>query len=87
MCPRLTTVRQPLRRMGEMAVQTLLKRIESPNEAYPESILFEPELMVRESTGAAPHPEESSARAVEETVAAAPAKAAKARPAKTVGKK
>ena len=52
--PRLTTIRQPLRRMGEMAVQTLLKRIESPNEAYPEVILFEPELMVRESTAAAP---------------------------------
>jgi len=51
--PRLTTVRQPLHRMGEMAVQTLLKRIESPSEAYPEVILFEPELMVRESTGAA----------------------------------
>jgi LacI family transcriptional regulator len=51
--PRLTTVRQPLRRMGEMAVQTLLKRIESPTEAYPEFIMFEPELMVRESTGAA----------------------------------
>ena len=51
--PRLTTVRQPLRRMGEMAVQTLLKRIEAPNEAYPEVILFEPELMVRESTSAA----------------------------------
>jgi LacI family transcriptional regulator len=51
--PRLTTVRQPLRRMGEMAVQTLLKRIESPTEAYPEVILFEPELMVRESTSAA----------------------------------
>jgi LacI family transcriptional regulator len=52
--PRLTTVRQPLRRMGEMAVQTLLKRIESPHEAYPEVILFEPELMVRESTSSAP---------------------------------
>jgi LacI family transcriptional regulator len=52
--PRLTTVRQPLRRMGEMAVQTLLKRIESPRDPYPEVILFEPELMVRESTGAAP---------------------------------
>jgi DNA-binding LacI/PurR family transcriptional regulator len=51
--PRLTTVRQPLRRMGEMAVQTLLKRIQNPNEAYPETILFEPELMVRESTSAA----------------------------------
>jgi LacI family transcriptional regulator len=54
MNPRLTTVRQPLRRMGEVAVQTLLKRIEAPLEAYPESIMFEPELMVRESTGAAP---------------------------------
>ena len=51
--PRLTTVRQPLLRMGEMAVQTLLKRIASPTEAYPETILFEPELMVRESTSAA----------------------------------
>jgi len=51
--PRLTTVRQPLRRMGEIAVQTLLKRIASPSEAYPETIMFEPELMVRESTSAA----------------------------------
>jgi DNA-binding LacI/PurR family transcriptional regulator len=51
--PRLTTVRQPLRRMGETAVQTLLKRIEAPTAAYPEIILFEPELMVRESTSAA----------------------------------
>lgn len=48
--PRLTTVRQPLYRMGEIAVQTLLKRIESPKEAYPEAITFEPELVVREST-------------------------------------
>jgi DNA-binding LacI/PurR family transcriptional regulator len=51
--PRLTTVRQPLRRMGEVAVQTLLKRIGSPLEAYPEIIMFEPELIVRESTSAA----------------------------------
>ena len=51
--PRLTTVRQPLRRMGETAVQTLLKRIEAPTEIYPESITFEPELMVRESTAVA----------------------------------
>jgi DNA-binding LacI/PurR family transcriptional regulator len=88
MCPRLTTVRQPLRRMGEVAVQTLLKRIESPNDPYPESIMFEPELMVRESTGAAPHREEVASRVV-----AAPEpepvtawKAAKAKPGKT-GKK
>jgi LacI family transcriptional regulator len=51
--PRLTTVRQPLRRMGETAVQTLLKRIEHPHGECPEYIMFEPELMVRESTGAA----------------------------------
>ncbi len=48
--PSLTTVRQPLHRMGEMAAQMLLKRIQAPKEAYPEIILFEPELMVREST-------------------------------------
>jgi len=48
--PRLTTVRQPLRRMGEVAVQILLKRIENPDEPYPDAIMFEPELMVREST-------------------------------------
>jgi LacI family transcriptional regulator len=51
--PRLTTVRQPLRRMGEAAVQTLLKRIEAPTNPYPDVLLFEPELMVRESTIAA----------------------------------
>jgi len=37
-----------------VAVQTLLKLIESPKDDYPEGITFEPELMVRESTGAAP---------------------------------
>jgi LacI family transcriptional regulator len=52
--PRLTTVRQPLRRMGEVAVQILLKRIEHPEEGYPDAIMFEPELMVRESTGPVP---------------------------------
>ena len=36
--------------MGEAAVQTLLKRIEAPTNPYPEVILFEPELMIREST-------------------------------------
>jgi len=51
--PSLTTVRQPLHRMGETAAQLLLRRIQKPNEAYPETLTFEPELMVRESTGAA----------------------------------
>ena len=52
--PRLTTVRQPLRRMGEVGVQILLKRIENPAEPYPDTVMFQPELIVRESTGPAP---------------------------------
>jgi DNA-binding LacI/PurR family transcriptional regulator len=51
--PSLTTVRQPLRRMGEAAAQILLKRIQAPAETYPEEVTFEPELVVRESTGPA----------------------------------
>lgn len=51
--PSLTTVRQPLHRMGQTAAQMLLRRIQFPHEAYPETVMFEPELMVRESTGAA----------------------------------
>ena len=52
--PSLTTIRQPLRRMGEMAAQLLLKRIQNVHEPYPDTIMFEPELMVRESTARAP---------------------------------
>jgi LacI family transcriptional regulator len=36
--------------MGEMAAQLLLRRIQNPKEAYPDTVMFEPELMVREST-------------------------------------
>jgi LacI family transcriptional regulator len=50
--PRLTTIRQPLRRMGELAAETLLKRIRGGE--YPKIIAVEPELIVRESTGAPP---------------------------------
>lgn len=48
--PRLTTVRQPLQKMGWTAAETLVKRIQTPDEPYPETIWFEPELVVREST-------------------------------------
>jgi DNA-binding LacI/PurR family transcriptional regulator len=48
--PSLTTVRQPLRQMGEIAAQLLIKRIQNPAEVYPDSINFDPELVVREST-------------------------------------
>jgi LacI family transcriptional regulator len=50
--PSLTTVRQPLNRMGEVAAQSLLERIEGKQE-YPEEIAIEPELVVRESTAKA----------------------------------
>lgn len=54
--PSLTTVRQPLRQMGEMAAQLLIKRIQNSKEAYPDSIYFDPELVIRESTAAVPSP-------------------------------
>lgn len=47
--PSLTTVRQPLNRMGEVAAQSLLDRIEGKKD-YPAEIAIEPELVVREST-------------------------------------
>jgi DNA-binding LacI/PurR family transcriptional regulator len=50
--PSLTTVRQPLNRMGEVAAQSLLERIEGMKE-YPAEIAIKPELVVRESTGPA----------------------------------
>ena len=51
--PSLTTVRQPLNRMGEVAAQSLLDRIEGKKE-YPHEIAIEPELVTRESTANAP---------------------------------
>jgi LacI family transcriptional regulator len=50
--PSLTTVRQPLNRMGQVAAQSLLERIDGLEE-YPAEIAIEPELVVRESTAAA----------------------------------
>jgi LacI family transcriptional regulator len=48
--PRLTTVRQPLHNMGIAAAELLIKRIQAPDEPYPQDVWFEPELIVREST-------------------------------------
>jgi LacI family transcriptional regulator len=50
--PRLTTVRQPLHKMGTEAARLLIQRIQSPDLPYPQQIWFEPELIVRESTRA-----------------------------------
>jgi DNA-binding LacI/PurR family transcriptional regulator len=51
--PALTTVRQPLTRMGFLAAETLLQRIAGAGDA-PSEIGTEPELVVRESTAPAP---------------------------------
>ncbi len=53
--PSLTTVRQPLRKMGEIAAKTVLRRIAAPKKVpYTKLITIEPELVVRESTCQAP---------------------------------
>jgi DNA-binding LacI/PurR family transcriptional regulator len=49
--PRLTTIRQPLHHMGELAVQILLEQLRSSGNAKaPKDMAVEPELIVREST-------------------------------------
>jgi DNA-binding LacI/PurR family transcriptional regulator len=50
--PSLTTVRQPLKKMGRIAAETLLARIEDAAEVKPE-IAVEPELVIRKSTARA----------------------------------
>ena len=53
--PALTTVRQPLREMGMLAAETLLRRIAAPpGEEYPKEIVVQPELVCRASTAIAP---------------------------------
>jgi DNA-binding LacI/PurR family transcriptional regulator len=56
--PSLTTVRQPLREMGEIAARTLVDRIEG-QKGYPSEIAIKPELVVRESTAQPPHSSDS----------------------------
>jgi LacI family transcriptional regulator, repressor for deo operon, udp, cdd, tsx, nupC, and nupG len=51
--PPLTTVRQPIQSMGGAAVALLVNQMETVI-AHPEELLFEPELVVRGSTGPAP---------------------------------
>ena len=52
--PSLTTVRQPLGKMGEIAAETLIARIESERK-YPDEIAIEPVLVIRESSATAPN--------------------------------
>jgi LacI family transcriptional regulator len=51
--PSLTTVRQPLSRMGQIAAQTVIERVEQRGNYVPE-IAIEPAFVVRESSGPAP---------------------------------
>jgi LacI family transcriptional regulator len=49
--PALTTVRQPLREMGRIAAETLLRRIRhSGPDSHGGEIMVEPKLMIRETT-------------------------------------
>jgi DNA-binding LacI/PurR family transcriptional regulator len=50
--PTLTTVRQPIRQLGEMALDLLYKKIH--DMPSPSSIILPTELIVRDSTGTAP---------------------------------
>ena len=55
--PGLTTVRQPLRRMGELAAEIVVRRIGDPKKSiHAKQVRVEPELIVRGSTGRARTP-------------------------------
>jgi DNA-binding LacI/PurR family transcriptional regulator len=51
--PSLTTVRQPLREMGKAGAESLLYRINHPKAPYPQQVIMQPELVIRESTARA----------------------------------
>ena len=51
--PPLTTVRQPIDAMGRLVIELLVSQIGGSPVAH-EEMLFEPELVVRSSTGPAP---------------------------------
>ena len=51
--PSLTTIRQPLHRMGELAVQLLLEKLRPSDQKSPAQIAVQPELIIRESTSLA----------------------------------
>jgi DNA-binding LacI/PurR family transcriptional regulator len=54
--PALTTVRQPLREMGRIAAETLLRRIRrSASDSHGGETMVEPKLIIRETTSRAPN--------------------------------
>jgi DNA-binding LacI/PurR family transcriptional regulator len=55
--PGLTTVRQPLRSMGMLAAESVMRQIASPSEhGRSKQVMVDPELVVRESTAPPPRP-------------------------------
>ena len=52
--PRLTTAAQPLEKMGAMAVQHLLARLQQPGAIHAPRVILPMRLEIRESTGMAP---------------------------------
>ena len=50
--PALTTVRQPLRRMGEIAAEMIVSQIDG-KEGLADNVKVEPEFVIRRSTGPA----------------------------------
>jgi DNA-binding LacI/PurR family transcriptional regulator len=59
--PGLTTVRQPLREMGRIAAETLLRRVTRPgSDLHSGETTVEPELVIRETTGRVIPPERQS---------------------------
>lgn len=50
--PPLTTVRQPIDRMGAVAVELLINRLNAPHSDQPQGIMLPTELVVRASCGA-----------------------------------
>lgn len=77
--PPLTTIRQPLARLSEAAVHELLARINKTSEQH-SCIELPSELVIRDSTGPAPHPATATAAA---TAAAAGKPAATPKAGKT----
>jgi LacI family transcriptional regulator len=66
--PGLTTVEQPLRKMGKMAAENVLRRISRPEDELSRvaaKIIVEPELIVRGTTAAAPSRKINSKKALQ----------------------
>jgi LacI family transcriptional regulator len=58
--PPLTTIRQPLHRMGSLAAETVLRRATESTSRFDREVTVEPELIVRQSTASAPPPPKRS---------------------------